>query len=185
MKKVYAMIANGSEEVECLAVVDILKRANIDTVLVSIEEIAEVVSAHGTKIIADTTVSEVDFSDGDAIFVPGGIPGSNNLASCEKLIDGLREALADGRRVAAICAAPGVVLGAHGLLKGKNATCFPGFGGDEHGANYTGAGVVTDGLITTGRGLGFAIDLGLELVALLESKELSLDIKKKIQHWDA
>lgn len=182
MKKVYAMIANGSEEVECLAVVDILKRANIETVLVSTEETTEVVSAHNIKLITDITVAEVDFSDGDVIFVPGGIPGSNNLAACETLIAGLKQALMDGRRVAAICAAPGVVLGAHGLLEGKTATCYPGFGSEAHGANYVGEGVVTDGLITTARGLGFAIDLGLELVRLLESEALAEDIRGKIQY---
>lgn len=182
MAKVYAMIADGSEEVELLAVVDILRRSGIETVLVSVSDTKETVSSHNVKIEADAVAAETDFSDGDVIFLPGGLPGSENLSACEKLIDAIREALKDGRRVAAICAAPGVVLGRHGFLEGKTATCFPGFEKEFKGAEYTMQGVVTDGNITTARGLGFAIDLGLELVKLLDCEEKAEDTKKKIQY---
>lgn len=182
MAKVYAMIADGTEEVECLAVLDILKRSGIEVVLVSINDTKYVVSSHQVKIEADQVVAETDFSDGDVIFVPGGMPGAENLSACGTLLAALKAALEDGRRVAAICAAPGVVLGRHGLLKGKTATCFPGFEKELVGAEFTSQGVVTDGLVTTARGLGFAIDLGLELVRLLSGEDVAEDIKKKIQY---
>ncbi len=182
MSKVYAMIANGSEEVECLAVVDILKRCGIETVLVSAHGERKIVSSHGIRIEADAVAAETDFSDADAIFLPGGMPGAEHLSVCEPLLRALREADAAGRRIAAICAAPAVVLGRHGFLQGRTATCFPGFEKELNGAAYTSAGVVTDGNITTARGLGFAVDLGLELGALLAGREVAADVKKKIQH---
>lgn len=182
MAKVYAMIADGSEEVECLAVVDVLKRGGVETVLVSAGADREIVSSHQISIRADVTAAETDFSDGDVIFLPGGLPGAENLSACEPLLSALKQADAEGRRIAAICAAPGVVLGRHGFLEGKTATCYPGFEKEFKGASYTRQGVVTDGNITTARGLGFAIDLGLELIKLLVSAEAADDIKAKIQY---
>ena len=182
MAKVYAMIADGTEEVECLAVVDLLRRAGIETVLVSAGETKAVVSSHGIRIEADQTAGETDFSDGDVIFVPGGMPGSEHLSACEPLVQALKAQDEAGKRIAAICAAPGVVLGGHGLLKGKKATCFPGFEGELLDAVHTDAGVVTDGNITTARGLGAALDLGLELVRLLVSGEAAADLKERIQY---
>lgn len=182
MAKVYAMMADGTEEVECLAVLDVLKRSGVEVTLVSANETKAVVSSHQVRIEADQTVAETDFSDGDVIFIPGGMPGAENLSACEPLIAAIRTALEDGRRIAAICAAPGVVLGRHGFLQGKTATCFPGFEKDFQDAKYTSQGVITDGLVTTARGLGFAIDLGLELVKLLISEEVAEDTKKKIQY---
>lgn len=182
MAKVYAMIADGTEEVECLAVVDILQRSGIETVLVSAGKTKNVISSHNVKIEADATAEETDFSDGDVIFLPGGLPGSENLSACEPLIAALSQANADNRRIAAICAAPGVVLGRHGFLKGRKATCFPGFEKEFRGGEYTRQGVITDGNITTARGLGFAIDLGIELVRLLVGEAAAEDVKKKIQY---
>ncbi|MCI8660745.1 MAG: DJ-1/PfpI family protein [Lachnospiraceae bacterium] len=182
MAKVYAMIANGTEEVECLAVVDILRRSGIETVLVSVEGTKAVISSHNVKIEADATVEETDFSDGDVIFLPGGMPGSEHLSGCEPLLAALTQADKEGRRIAAICAAPGVVLGRHGFLKGRTATCFPGFEKEFESGAYTRQGVVTDGNITTARGLGFAIDLGIELVRILISDEAAEDVKGKIQY---
>lgn len=182
MAKVYAMIADGTEEVECLAVVDILKRSGVEVVLVSASGSRQIVSSHKITIVADAVIKDVDFSDADAVFLPGGMPGSENLSACEPLIKALHEVADSGRRIAAICAAPAVVLGRHGFLKGRTATCFPGFEKELEDAVHTDQGVVTDGNITTARGLGFAIDLGLELSGLLAGREVSDTVKSKIQY---
>lgn len=184
MAKVYAMIANGTEEVECLMVVDLLRRGGVETVLVSAGEGRDVVTSHKIRVRADVVAAETDFSDGDAIFLPGGMPGSENLSACEPLLRALHQAAEEGRRIAAICAAPAVVLGRHGFLEGKTATCFPGFEQELKGAVYTRKGVVTDGIITTARGLGYAADLGLELLRLLVGEETSEKIRAKIQYPD-
>ena len=122
MSKVYVCMAQGLEEVECLAVVDILRRSGIETVLVSVSGTKNVVSSHNVKMEADAIVEETDFSDGDVISLPGGMPGAEHLSACKPLIDALAKADADGRRIASICAAPGVVLGRHGFLKGRTGT---------------------------------------------------------------
>lgn len=182
MIKVYAMIADGTEEVECLTVVDLLRRAKIETVLVSVDG-KNITSSHKVSIRADATVDEVDLSDGDLIFLPGGMPGSEHLAACAKLIDAIKAQLKAGKRVAAICAAPAVVLGANGFLHGKAAVCFPGFEEGMLGADVkAGARVVTDGNITTSRGLGCAVDLGLELIGLLAGDKAAQSVKNAIQY---
>lgn len=179
--KVYALIANGSEEVECLAVVDILKRAGMEVILAAVGEGRTVTTAHNIVITADVNYEDCDASDGDLLFLPGGVPGTPNLEASEKVCRDVAEYYKAGKHVAAICAAPSI-LGHLGILEGKKATCFPGFEEDLRGAEYVSDGVVTDGTVTTARGLGFAIDLGLELVRVMISAEVSEDIKSKIQH---
>lgn len=184
MPKVYVMIADGTEEVECLTVVDLLRRAGIEVKLVSVCG-KTVTSSHGVVITADDTVGLVDLTDGDAIFVPGGMPGAEKLAACTKLIDAIRVMQANKKRVAAVCAAPALVLGANGFLEGKKAVCFPERKFEEKmlGANLqVGARVVTDGNITTARGLGCCIELGLELVKLFVSEQAAVELARKIQY---
>lgn len=182
MAKVYAMIADGSEEVECLSTVDILRRSGVETVLVAAGPSRDVVSSHGIRIQADLTASETDFSDADVIFLPGGMPGAEHLSACEPLIEALKRQDARGGRIAAICAAPGVVLGRHGFLEGKKATCYPGFEPQMKGAEPVGRGIVTDGTITTGRGPGFSMDMGFELVRLLQGEAAAEKLKKQMQY---
>lgn len=181
MAKVLAFLADGSEEVESLAVLDVLVRAGIDVTLVSVTGKREVVTSHNVHIVTDALIEEVDLKGADVLFIPGGLPGTTNMMAHEGLCRALTEVAEDGRRVAAICAAPSV-LGQLGLLKGKKATCYPGFEDKLAGAEYTKTGVVTDGNITTARGLGYGLDLGLELVALLEGKEKAAQIKAAIQY---
>ena len=177
--KVIAMVANGTEECELLNVVDILRRAGVETKIVSIDG-AEVVSSHGVKLIADGAVENTDLTDCDLLFIPGGMPGSERLGGNEKLIAAIDKLLKSGKRVAAICAAPALVLAAHGFLNGKKATCFPSFEDRLTGATVMGARVVTDGNITTARGLGCSLELGLEIVKLLVGKDKADEIKEKI-----
>lgn len=181
MGKVYAFVANGSEEVELLAVVDVLVRGGQEVKLVSVTGSRDVVSAHNIRIEADYEFSEIDCSDADVLFLPGGMPGTRNLAAHEGLGAALTEAYKAGRRVAAICAAPSV-LGGLGILEGRMATCYPGFEAELTGAKYTRQGVVTDGNVTTARGLGYALDLGLELLTALTDKEHARQIKDSIQY---
>ncbi len=181
MTKVSVFIAEGTEEAECLITVDLLRRAGFTVDLVSITDSREVTSSHNVKVIADYTFAEADFSDSDMLFVPGGVPGVPNLTAHEGLAELLKKSAAEGKKLAAVCAGPSV-LGVLGLLDGKKATCFPGWEDKLLGATYTGEGVVTDGNITTGRGLGFSVDLGLELIRVLGGEELSNDIKGRIQH---
>lgn len=180
MAKVYAFVADGMEEVECLAVCDILVRAGEEVKLVSVMGRKSITGSHGFKIEADLLFEEID-GDADLLFLPGGLPGADYLRDHQGLSELLKAQEEKGKRLAAICAAPGV-LGLLGLLKGRRATCYPGFEGRLLGADCTGEGVVTDGLVTTGRGMGYSIDLGLELVRLLEGEKAAADLKQKIQY---
>lgn len=183
MAKVYAFIADGMEEVECLAVCDLLVRAGVEVKLVSIMEDRQVVGSHGFKIQADELFADIE-DDADILFLPGGLPGTDHLKAHEGLAELLTAHLASGRRLAAICAAPSV-LGQLGLAKGHRVTCFPGYEKEMAGAVCTAdgsEGIVTDGLLTTGRGLGWSLDMGLELIRLLVDEETSLSVKEKIQY---
>lgn len=177
---VYAFLADGFEEVEALMVVDILRRADIETVMVSIKDEYEVKSSHNVVVKADSLIKDIDFDKAELIFLPGGIPGTPNLAKCEKLVKNIMDFNEKGKRIAAICAAPSI-LGELGILEGKVASCYPGFEEYLKGATYKREKVITDGNITTSRGLGSALDLGLELVTLLKNKEESDMIAEKIQ----
>lgn len=178
---VYAFLATGLEEVECLAVVDILRRGGIEVKLVSVTGELLVTGSHHIAIQADALIEDVDVSKAELLFLPGGVPGTPNLAACETLCAWLKEFDAEGKGLAAICAAPSV-LGQLGLLQGKRATCYPGFEDQLTGAAVVGDGVVTDGNVTTARGLGYAIDLGLELVKRLAGAEKAQAIKDAIQY---
>lgn len=180
MAKVYAFVADGMEEVECLAVCDVLLRADIDVKLVSIMGRKEIVGSHGFKITADVLFEEIT-DDADVLFLPGGMPGTAHLAEHEGLSEMLKAHVAKGKRLAAICAAPSV-FGGLGLAEGHRVTCFPGWEDKMEGAVVTGAAVETDRLISTARGMGCSMDLGLELVKLLINEETAADLKKQIQY---
>ncbi len=181
MAEVYAFLADGLEEVECLAAVDVLIRGGVSVKLISISNKREVTGSHGFRITADAVLDEVDLGRADAYFLPGGMPGTTHLRNCEKLCSALVKAAGEGKRLAAICAAPSV-LGELGLLDGKKATCYPGFEDSLKGASHTSQGVVTDGRVTTARGLGYALDLGIELLGLLTSRENGEAVKAAIQY---
>ena len=181
MSKISAFLAEGMEEVECLAVVDIARRAGIEVEMVSVSGGRAVTGSHGITVLADVTFEDATFDESDVLFLPGGLPGVTNLAAHEGLRALLPRFAAQGKRLAALCAGPSV-LGGLGLLRGRTATCYPGWEERLEGAHYTPQGVVTDGNVTTARGLGFAIDMGLELVRLLKDEEKAAEIKRAIQH---
>lgn len=181
MKKVFAFLADGFEEVEALAVIDLLKRAKVDTVMVSIMDTLTVTGAHKIQVIADKLYSEIDYKEADLLFLPGGGTGTKNLKAHKELADALLDFAADDtKRIAAICAAPSV-LGLLNILNGKKAVCYPGFEEQLLGAKVVTDGVVTDGRITTAKGMGVSIELGLELIKLLIDKETAGTIKEQIQ----
>lgn len=163
------LIADGFEEIEALTPVDMLRRAKADVKTVAIgSKIA--VGSHGIPIVCDMTKEEVELDKVTAVVLPGGMPGSLNLDACPFTDVILESVLKRGGRVAAICAAP-LVLGRRGLLEGKRATCFPGFEEELKGATVTGLDVVTDGNITTGRGMTVSLPFSEELVKLFTVKD--------------
>ena len=181
MAKVYAFLADGLEEVECLAVVDVLRRSGVEVTLVSVTGDRKVIGSHGIELVTDALFEDVNPDVADVLFLPGGMPGTNNLKAHMGLRAAVECANKQGRRIAAICAAPSI-LGSMGLLKGRTATCYPGFEDQLTGVSYTSQGVVTDGNITTGRGLGFALDMGLELIRLLQGPQQAQKIAAAIQY---
>ena len=177
--KVYAFMADGLEEVECLTVVDLLRRVGVETVLTSINGKEIVTGAHGIRIIADAKIEDIQESKEDLLFLPGGMPGTKHLADCKLLVEKLLQHDAEGGRIAAICAAP-TVLGSLGLLKGKHAVCYPGMEDGLTGAVKGTDRAITDGNITTSRGVGTAIELGLELIRILVDPETSDSLRTGI-----
>lgn len=179
MAKAILFFAPGLEECEGLVTLDVLRRAGIDARTVSITDDRAVTGAHGVTVLCDALARETDLSAADAVILPGGMPGTRNLAECGLVTRTVLEYAAAGKRVAAICAAPSV-LGGLGLLKGKRATAYPGFEAELHGAAVTQDEVVTDGCVTTARGLGAAIPFGLELVRLLAGEETAARVRGEI-----
>ena len=170
METVYLFFAEGSEEVEALAVVDILRRAGVETRIVSVTGDKMVTGAHGIRVEADMLIEEVDFSKAAMLVLPGGLPGSYNLAGHEGLAEGIMQQYKAGKPLAAICAAP-LVYGRMGLLKGLKATCYPGFEENLEGASYTSNLVEEDGLFITGNGPAAVFEFGYAIVAKLAGKD--------------
>lgn len=170
---VYLFLANGFEETEAIAPLDLLKRAGVDvkTVAVGTENASlTVTGAHGIPVTADVHESQIELDDVNGVILPGGLPGADNLYASEHVKTALETANANGAVIGAICAAP-YILGKRGYLAGKRAVCFPGFENDLVGACVTDAPAVTDGNIITGKAMGAAIPFGLALVTSLCGKE--------------
>lgn len=179
MKKVCVFFTEGFEEVEGLTIVDLLRRAGIEVCMASVTGKSAVTGAQGITIQTDKLFEEVDVCDGDMLVLPGGQPGTSNLGEYEPLTELLKAWNKEGKRIGAICAAP-TVLGTLDILKGKKATCYPGCENQLTGAEIVSDRVVTDGNITTSRGIGTAISFALELISLLLDEKTALEIKKSI-----
>ena len=170
MKKTAILFAHGYEEVEALTVVDLLRRAKIGCDIISVAGSACVTGAHSISIGADRNFSETDFSQYDGVILPGGMPGTTNLAADERVLALLRNFADAGKLTAAICAAP-TVLAKAGLLEGKKAVCYPGMEEQLTGANVSFDPVAVDGTVITSRGLGTAIPFALSIVQYFEGRE--------------
>ena len=168
MKTIFVFLTTGFEEIEAIATVDVLRRAELDVKTVSLTGDKQVVASHGVTVVADVLFEETDFSKAEMLVLPGGTVKFNEHEGMKKEVLAFAN---KGEKVAAICASP-MVLGGLGLLNGKNATCYPGFEQYLIGANLqTDKAVVVDGNITTGRGPGLTIDFALKLVELVAGKE--------------
>jgi 4-methyl-5(b-hydroxyethyl)-thiazole monophosphate biosynthesis len=179
MAKVFVFLANGFEEIEALAPVDIFRRCGVEIMTVSITASRSVQTSHGVTVEADCHISDADLTDADLLILPGGMPGASNLLESEPVRNALIRQNEEGRLIGAICAAP-MVLGELGLLKGKRATCYPGFEQHFHGAEYTAEMVTVDGNITTGKGPGAAMAFGYQLLSNFVSAEKVEEIKKSM-----
>ena len=181
MSKVFAFLADGLEEVECLAVVDVLRRAGAEVTLVSVTGSREITGSHHIHFQADALFDETAAEEADVLFLPGGMPGTNTLKAHEGLKNAICKANKQGRRIAAICAAPSVFSGL-GFLKGRKATSYPSFMEvlSKDGAVTSEDSVVVDGNITTSRGLGTAVDFALSLISQLENEEKAKEIAESV-----
>ena len=180
MMHVYLFLAEGFETIEALTVVDVLRRAGVPITTVSVSEHKQVMSAHKIHVEADEVFDVCDFSDASMLVLPGGVPGTPNLEAHEGLSALIDEAAQKGIKLAAICAAPSI-LGKKGLLKGKNATAYPGFDTELIGANVKDQTVVTDGNIITARGMGATIDFALEILKELDYADAAEKVGNAIQ----
>ena len=176
---IYVFLAEGFETVEALAPVDVMRRAGLEAVTVSISGGKTVTSRQNVTVSADITLAEVDLRKARMLMLPGGMPGADNLYACGELRDMLLAASEKGVYIAAICAAP-YILGELGILRGKKATCYPGYENRLKGAFPTGERVTYDRGVLTGAGMGTAVEFGLAAVALLSGYEEAERISKAI-----
>lgn len=172
------LLANGFEEIEALTPLDMLRRAGLDVKTVGLNG-QVIAGSHGINVFCDALPDDIDLSDVTMAIFPGGMPGSLNLDTSPYSDEVISAVTKNGGHLAAICAAP-LVFGRRGLLDGKKATCYPGFEGELRGAEIIDAGVVTDGNITTARGMGVALDFAEELISICLGKEKADAISKAI-----
>jgi len=187
MKGVYIFLANGFEETEALTTVDILRRGNVDVKTVSIHFDKYVTGSHKISVIADMSYGEfkenviLDGTDSDDVIIfPGGMPGTKRLAENSEIINFMRLHYAEGGTVAAICAAPGLVVSQLPSLEGKRFTCFDGYEDAPiaRGGIFEKKPAVSDGNLITGRGAGFSVQFALAVLEHLKGKETAEKVSR-------
>ena len=172
-------LAEGFEEIEGLMVVDLLRRVGIRVDMVSISDSMQVTGSHQITVTADKLLKEIVFDEYDLLVLPGGMPGTIKLGNCEMLCEELMKAYENGKKIAAICAAP-TVFGKLGLLNGKKACCYPGMEEGLIGAEAGTDPVIVDGNIITSRGLGTSLDFALAIIENVQSKEAADELAAKV-----
>ena len=177
MKKVLVFVADGTEEVEVITVIDYLRRADITVDFISVMETGKIKGAHDIYLGADKTVKELNKRHYDAIYVPGGMPGAENIKNSEEAISLIKENFEKGNIISALCAAP-IVLEEAGVLEGKNFSCYPGFEEKIKSGNFTDENVVVDGNVITGKGPAIAASLAFKLIEELVGKEKSDEVRE-------
>jgi len=169
-KKVLVILADGFEEIEATAPIDVLRRAGLEVTVAGLKD-KVITGAHGLKFQADITLNQCKELP-DAVILPGGMPGAQNLGNSKEVLEILKKMNSQNKVIGAICAAPALALAPAGILNGKRATCYPGF--ESHfpaSVQFSPDRVVVDGHIITSRGPGSAIEFALELVEQLAGKE--------------
>lgn len=177
MKTIFVFLADGFEEIEALAPVDILRRAGLSVKTVSVMDEQVVAGAHGVPVLADVMFDEINAEDAEMILLPGGLPGATNLDAHQGLSQMILDFAKEEKPLAAICAAP-LVFGNRGLLEGKKATCYPGFETYLKGAQYTAALVEKDGNFITGKGPGAAMEFAFAIVEKYCGMDKVIELKQ-------
>lgn len=165
-KQSYIFLALGVEEIEAMATIDALRRADIPVVTVAVDTTLQIKGATGQTIVADSLISDIDITDADWLIVPGGVPGAPNLHASQAVSTLLKEHYAKGGRIASICAGPAVVLAPLGILNGKRATCYPGLGDqiNSNGGEYVAEKVVSAENLITSEGPGTTLPFAIEII---------------------
>ena len=176
---VYLFLADGFEECEALAPLDILRRGGVDIKTVGIGK-DYICGTHGVTIKADLNENDVSLEGLEAVILPGGMPGTTNLENNETVKKAVEYANRTNKLICAICAAP-KILGSMGILKDKKATCFPGFEKNLISANISNLSVVKDGNIITAKGAGVAFDFGFEILSALKNSKTADTLKLQMQ----
>lgn len=176
-KRSYILLAPGVEEIEAMATIDALRRADIPIVAVAVDTTLLVKGATGQTIVADSLLSDIDTGDADWLIVPGGVPGAPNLHASKSVSDMLLAHFAKGGRIASICAGPAIVLAPLGILKGKKATCYPGLGDkiESGGGVYVKEPVVIDGNIITSEGPGTTLKFAGAIISATAGKQKAVE----------
>ncbi len=176
MRPSYVMFADGFEEIEALTVVDVMRRAGMPVVTMSIYETPEAIGAHGVTVVADEAFNPDLLEDAEWLICPGGMPGATNLADNATLCEILKEQDEKGEKIAAICASPSVIFGPLGLLEGRNAVCYPGMEDGMEGAQVLNQPVVVDGNIITGMGPASAAKFALAIVSNTVGEDVANEV---------
>jgi 4-methyl-5(b-hydroxyethyl)-thiazole monophosphate biosynthesis len=174
-KRVLVPIADGTEEIEAVCIIDVLRRAGAEVVVASVGE-KTVTCSRGVQIVADTLIGDCNSESFDMIVLPGGVPGAQNLRDSADLTELLKKQVGADGFFGAICASPAVVLQAHGLLENRRATSHPGFTDQLEPNAFIESRVVVDGNCITSRGPGTALEFALKLVELLYGKEKAREV---------
>ena len=180
MKGIYVFLADGFEDIAALAPVDVLRRAGLEVTLVSLSADCSAVSSHGVTVLTDLSLEELELShEGtsatDFLIFPGGMPGSKSLSECEPLISLMQAHYDNGGSLAAICAAPGLVLSRLEGISGKRFTCYDGFQDRTIAAGgvFDPQSAVADGRIVTGRGAGYALAFAEKILSCISPSALA------------
>ena len=182
MKKVFMFLAQGFEDIEALIPLDVLRRGGVDVKTVSINNDYLVTSSHGVSIKADCLFNEINTDEADLLMLPGGMPGASNLYEHKELCQALLKQNEKGKKIAAICAAPAVVLAQLGILNSRQATCYPGFEQMLTNTTYTGDLVTVDNNIITAEGPAAAFPYAYELLKQLTDKQTSDQIAEGMRY---